>query len=129
MREIVDFFKEAGKFFLATNEDGQPRVRPFGELLLYKENIYFNTNCKKKVYKQLKDNPKVELCSFSKGKWMRVQAVVVEDKDIKVKQLMLESQPAVKKMYEGKEEILVVFKLKQVQAYLYQFGKEEEKIV
>lgn len=30
MNEVVEYLKSCGTFFLATNEDGQPHVRPFG---------------------------------------------------------------------------------------------------
>ena len=33
MREIVSFLQDAGAFFLATDDGGQPRVRPFGSVM------------------------------------------------------------------------------------------------
>ena len=30
MKEVMDYLKACGTFYLATNEDDQPRVRPFG---------------------------------------------------------------------------------------------------
>lgn len=66
-------------------------------------------------------NPKVELCAFSEGKWMRVKALAVRDLREDVKYAMLKSQPGVAKMFKGKEEI---FCLKNITATLYSFGKE-----
>ena len=48
MKEIVDFFKEAGMFFIATDDDGQPRVRPFGELFPYGKDLCRMTQCLKR---------------------------------------------------------------------------------
>ncbi|MDD7177629.1 MAG: hypothetical protein SPG09_03165 [Lachnospiraceae bacterium] len=48
MKEIVDFFKEAGMFFIATDDDGQPRVRPFGELFPYGNDLCRMTPCLKR---------------------------------------------------------------------------------
>ncbi len=126
MNKIVDFFKSAGMFFIATDENGQPRVRPFGELFLYENELYFNTNCEKKVFQQIIKNPNVELCAFHKGKWMRVSGQAIEGGNETVKTLILGSQPAVHKMYAGKENIFVIFKLENISARLCQFGKEEK---
>jgi hypothetical protein len=35
MREVHDFIKSCGFYFLATTEGDQPRVRPFGTLVIF----------------------------------------------------------------------------------------------
>lgn len=53
MEEVLQFLKNAGTWYLATEEDGQPHVRPFGTQLIYKERLYFQTGLKKNVAKQM----------------------------------------------------------------------------
>ena len=50
MIDVVQFIKEAGMFFLATSEKGQPKQRPFGGVMLLNGRIYFDTNTEKAVY-------------------------------------------------------------------------------
>ena len=59
MREIVSFLQDAGAFFLATDEGGQPRVRPFGSVMEFEGKLFFCTENTKAVYRQLAANPKV----------------------------------------------------------------------
>ena len=39
MREVFDFLKKAGVFFIATEEGDQPRVRPFGAVDVFEDRI------------------------------------------------------------------------------------------
>lgn len=125
MEEIIEFFDGAKMFFIATIEGNQPRVRPFGGLILFKNKLYFNTNSTKKVYKQMIENPKVELCAFNKGIWMRVEGVAVKESKDELKEAMFEAQPGVAKLYQGKENIFEIFELQQVIAKKYSVKGEE----
>ena len=79
MEEIVKFLKEAETYYLATVEGDQPRVRPFGTAHIFEGKLYIQTGKKKDVSKQLHANPKVELCAFKGGEWIRVAGELVED--------------------------------------------------
>lgn len=126
MEKIIEFFNKAKMFFIATiDENNYPRVRPFGGLLEYEGKLYFNTNNTKKVYSQLINNPKIELCAFSEGKWMRVEAHAIQESSLAVKDAMLKAQPHVAKMYKDKENIFEIFGMEKVTAVLHSFGKEE----
>lgn len=37
---VLKFLGEAGTYYLATVEDDQPRVRPFGTALIYNDRLY-----------------------------------------------------------------------------------------
>ena len=58
MSSIYDFLKEAGVFFIATEEGDQARVRPFGLVHEFEGKVYFGVGDFKPSYKQLKANPK-----------------------------------------------------------------------
>ena len=79
MEEIVKFLKEAETYYLATVEGDQPRVRPSGTAHIFEGKLYIQTGKKKDVSKQLHANPKVELCAFKGGEWIRVAGELVED--------------------------------------------------
>src|SRR4030043_2379460 len=99
MQEVYDFLKKAGVYYLATVEGDQPRVRPFGTYHIFEGKLYIQTGKVKDVSKQMMKNPKIEICAFSGDKWVRVEAMVVEDDRIEPKQKMLDAYPQLKSMY------------------------------
>ena len=79
MNEVAEYLKSCGTFYLATSEDGQAHVRPFGAVCVFEGKLYIVTNNQKKVYQQMKKNGKVEICGMHKGTWIRVEGEVKED--------------------------------------------------
>jgi len=67
MREVLDFMKECGMFYLATVEGDQPRVRPFGAVCAFEDRLYIVTKNKKDVYAQLQQDPKLEISGMVPG--------------------------------------------------------------
>lgn len=128
METILRLF-ENNMFYIATMDKDQPRVRPFGKLLGYDNGLYINTGSTKEVYRQMKENPKVELCVFSKGKIIRLTASAVESDDPAVREVMLHGEPGIARMYQGKEDTLAMFRLTCVTAIITERGKEVERIV
>ena len=43
MERVCNFLKEAGVYYLATVEDDQPRVRPFGTAHIFEGKLYIQT--------------------------------------------------------------------------------------
>ena len=72
MERVVNFLKEAEIYYLATVEGDQPRVRPFGTAHIFEGKLYIQTGKVKDVSKQIHANPKVEICAFKNGEWLRV---------------------------------------------------------
>ena len=89
MKEVYEFLKKSDTYYLATVEDDQPRVRPFGTVNIFEDKLYIQTGKSKNVSKQLKANPKIEISSTIGEKWIRVEAVAVEDDRIEAKQEMV----------------------------------------
>ena len=79
MERVVNFLKEAETYYLATVEGDQPRVRPFGTAHVFEGKLYIQTGKVKDVSKQIHANPKVEICAFKNGEWLRVAGELVED--------------------------------------------------
>ena len=79
MEQVVNFLKEAETYQLATVEGDQPRVRPFGTAHIFDGKLYIQTGKVKDVSKQIHANPKVEICAFKNGEWLRVAGELVED--------------------------------------------------
>ena len=79
IEKVCKFLEEAGVYYLATAEGDQPRVRPFGTVMVYEGKLYIQTGKVKPVSRQLAANPKAEICAFKDGKWIRVSGELVSD--------------------------------------------------
>ena len=104
MEEVQKFLKECGVYYLATVEGDQPRVRPFGTAEIFEGHLYIQTGKSKSVSKQIEVNPKVELCGFKDGKWIRVTGKLVRDDRIEAKKDMLDKNPNLRGMYNENDE-------------------------
>ncbi|MDR0411734.1 MAG: pyridoxamine 5'-phosphate oxidase family protein [Treponema sp.] len=121
MKEVYDFLKESGTYYLATIDEGKPRVRPFGTANVFEGKIYFQTGKAKNVSKQLKANPNIEICAMDSGKWIRISAVAVEDDRIEARESMLNAYPALQTMYQANDGNMQVFYLKDAVATISSF--------
>ena len=59
------FIRECGYFFLATAAAGRPALRPMGMIYSDEKALYLVTDKRKKVYKELMENPLAELASYN----------------------------------------------------------------
>ncbi|MBR6223159.1 MAG: pyridoxamine 5'-phosphate oxidase family protein [Lachnospiraceae bacterium] len=104
MQEVYDFLKKCGTYYLATVEGDQPRVRPFGTIDIFEDKLYIQTGKVKEVSKQIQKNPKVELCAFADGVWVRVAGKLVRDDRIEPKKHMLDAYPSLQGMYKAEDD-------------------------
>lgn len=126
MKEACEFLKGCGTFYLATVEEGQPRVRPFGAVCEFEGKLYIVTNNQKNVYRQMKENGKVEICGH-KGKWIRVEGTVKEDLRREARVTMMEANTgALSSMYTVDDNLMTVFYFEQGTATVYSFTEEPE---
>jgi uncharacterized pyridoxamine 5'-phosphate oxidase family protein len=104
MREIVEFLNENINGFLATLEDGKPRVRPYQFMLEDEGKLCFSTNNTKEVCQQLKINPSMEFSASNKqGGWIRLNGDVKFSNDLKLKQKILAKSEIVRSIYQTPE--------------------------
>jgi uncharacterized pyridoxamine 5'-phosphate oxidase family protein len=114
MEEIIKFLQDQQVFFLATVEGDQPRLRPLGAVVEYKGKLCLCTNNRKEMYKQMKANPKVELCACSpEGHTLRLTGTVAFDPSREAKEKILEAVPMLQQMYSVDDGIFEVFYFEQ----------------
>ncbi|NMM64956.1 NimC/NimA family protein [Clostridium sp. P21] len=127
MKKALEFLKEIGTFYLATNEGDQPRVRPFGAVFEYEGKLYIVSNNTKKCFKQMMENPKVEISGMNKkGQWIRITGEVANDDRREVKELALEAVPSLKSMYSVDDGIFAVLYFTKGTATISSFTAEPE---
>ena len=128
MEEVQNFLKECGVYYLATVEGDQPRVRPFGTAEIFEGHLYIQTGKSKNVSKQIEVNPKVELCAFKDGKWIRVTGNLVRDDRIAAKKDMLDKNPNLRGMYNENDDNTEVLYFEKGTAVISSFTEPPKTI-
>ena len=115
MEEVQKFLKGCGVYYLATIDDGKPKVRPFGTAEIFEGHLYIQTGKKKDVSKQIQNNPFVELCAFKDGSWIRVSGKLIRDDRLEAKKDMLDKNPNLRGMYNENDD--------NTEVLYFEFGK------
>lgn len=128
MNEVYEFLKHANTYFLATNDNGQPRNRPFGTIDLFENKLYIQTGLKKDCAQQMIKDPRIEICAMDQGKWIRVQANAYLDDNIEAQKHMLDNYPSLQNMYQPGDGNTAVFYLKDVKATISSFTDDPQTL-
>ena len=125
---MYDFLKKCKTYYIATAEGDQPRVRPFGTVHIFENKLYIQTGKSKDVSKQMKKNPKIEICGMNEGQWIRIQAIAVEDDRVEAKQSLLDAYPNLKNRYSATNNNCQVLYLKNAIATIASFTRPPKVI-
>ena len=128
MKEVYEFLKKAGVYYLATMDGDQPRVRPFGTINIFEDKLYIQTGKSKDVSQQMMKNPKIEICAMNSDGWIRIQATAVEDDRVEAKQSMLDSHPKLKAKYSATDDNTQVLYLKDAVSTINS-AKHDPKVI
>lgn len=131
LQRVEQFLKDAETYYLATidaADANQPRVRPFGTAHIFEDKLYIQTGKVKDVSKQIVSNPKVEVCAFKDGEWIRIAGELVEDDRIEARQSMLDDYPSLQEMYKADDGNTQVFYFKNATATISAFTHDPEVI-
>ncbi|MBR1918961.1 MAG: pyridoxamine 5'-phosphate oxidase family protein [Spirochaetales bacterium] len=128
VERVYQFLNEVGTYYLATVDGDQPRVRAFGTVLLCHGRIYIQTGKVKAVSRQIAANPKVELCAFKGGEWLRLSGRLVNDDNREVKVAMLEKMPSLKGMYSADDDNMQMLYFTDAEATFSSFTSEPETV-
>lgn len=129
VEKVCEFLDKTRTYYLATVDGDQPRVRPFGTVLVYDGKLYIQTGKVKPVSKQLAANPKAEICAFDgqTGTWLRVSGELINDDSRDVKVAMLEKYPDLKGMYNPDDDNTQVLFFKDATATFSSFTTAPEE--
>jgi len=125
-QECVEFATKNQLCYLATAEGEQPRVRPMALFFADNTGFYFETSSPKALYKQLKNNKKVEIAFFAPGavvndRVLRVTGEVEFVDDIQLKARVLKERPYLMQTgIKGPEDPqLILFRVYKGEAYIW----------
>lgn len=121
MSKTYEFLKECKVFFLLTSFKDSPFGRPFGAIMEFKDRLYISTSKTKSVYKQIINNPNVQIIALQQNsrKWIRVSALACECNDLKIKELMLKENPNVARHFlNASDPNFSLFELKIISSFI-----------
>ena len=128
MKRVYDFLKQAQTYFLATVEGDQPRVRPFGTIHIFEGKLYIQTGRVKPTSGQIARNPKVELCAYKDGTWLRLSGTLAEDDRVEARKSMLDAYPELRSMYDENDGNTQVLYFKNATATFSSFTAPPETV-
>lgn len=129
MNEVVKFLQENPVQYLATiGRDGKAKCRPFMFCFEQDGKLWFCTNNTKDVYKDIQQNPNIEVSVSSPAyAWIRLNGKAVFENNMAVKEGCM-NNPIVKSQYQRAENpIFEVFYLKDAKAVIADFSGNPPK--
>lgn len=127
MKEIIDFLNKAGTYYLATVEGDQPRVRPIGFVMDCGGKLAFCTGNTKPMYKQMVENPKVEISAFDGSSIMRITGKAVFATTAQTQQQALDVMPGLKGLYAVGDGVFEIFYLDEGKAVCASMSGDSSK--
>ncbi len=126
MKSAFEFLRKAGVFYIATLDGEKPRLRPFGVVASFKDRLYICTKDDKDCFRQMEQNPRVEIATMLGEDWIRVTGEIVRDEDPKAKKAVLDQNPHVKAIYSADDPHFAVLYFQRAHADIYRsIGKIE----
>lgn len=109
MEKVYDFLKQHKDLAFATvGNDGRPKIRVF-QVMKTDENthtLYFATGPGKEVYKQLQQNPSVELLCMSGGISVRIAGDAIFDVSDTTALEIYSTNPVLPRLYEDYRKLV-----------------------
>lgn len=124
MRKVVEFLHANPVQYLATvGRDGKAKCRPFMFCFEKEGKLWFCTNNTKEVYKDMLENPEIEVSvSSAEYAWIRLAGKVVFENNMQVKEACMEN-PIVKTQYQdASNPIFEVFYLENPHGVIADFS-------
>lgn len=124
MNEVVKFLEANPVQYVGTvGLDGKAKVRPFMFCFQQDGKLWFCTNSQKDVYKEMQNNPWIELSvSSPEYAWIRLDGKTVFENNRSVKEACM-SNPIVKGQYQtANNPIFEVFYLADAKATIADFS-------
>ena len=131
MATAFEYLKINLVFHIATVDGTKARVRPFSFSMKRNGAVYFCTNKTKDVYKQLSQNPEIEISDMGNdGTWLRIRGRIAFDETREAKAQAFEESANLLKIYPKgvDDETFVTFYFAEAVATLFSFTEAPKNI-
>jgi pyridoxamine 5'-phosphate oxidase len=126
IKNCIDFTNANKISFFASVENDQPRVRALGFWFADETGFYFQIGGMKQLYRQLKKNPKAEVCFYdansekSTGTMLRIAGKIEFLNDKKLKEKVLSDRPFLKNFgLTSDSDDLIIFRIAHGEAHFW----------
>ncbi|WP_304090219.1 pyridoxamine 5'-phosphate oxidase family protein [Methanobrevibacter gottschalkii] len=126
IKKIDELLSKAEVFYLATVDGDKPKVRPLGFHLLHEDKIYFGIGTFKDAYKQIENNPNVEISAWDGEHILRYYGVADLTKNEEVVEKAFELMPEIGEIYKSNGWEMGVFFLNDATAEIRNMFAVEE---
>ena len=99
MEQVLDFLRNNKEVAFATSEGNRPKIRIFKIMDQESTTLYFATSPRKAVYKQLQENPYVEILAMDGQVSVRCTGKVSFDIEDEKKQWIYKNNPVLPRLY------------------------------
>jgi uncharacterized pyridoxamine 5'-phosphate oxidase family protein len=131
MTTALEYLKANPVFHIATVDGTKARVRPFCFVMKRNGALYFCTNKSKDVYKQLSQNPEIEISDMGNDStWLRIRGRIAFDDTRDAKAQAFKESARLLQIYPkgADDETFVTFYFTEAVATLYAFSGAPKKI-
>ena len=131
MTTALEYLKANPVFHIATIDGTKARVRPFGFSMKRNGALYFCTNKTKDVYRQLSQNPEIEISDMGHDTtWLRIRGRIAFDETRDARAQAFEESANLLKIYPkgADDETFVTFYFAEAVATLFSFTEAPKNI-
>ena len=130
IQKVNDFLADAGVFFLASIDGDQAKCRPLVFHMLIDDKIYFGVGTFKEVWKQIQENPKIEIVALNdeKDKFIRYYGTATADDNPELVEKTFEIMPEIGEIYKANNWEMGIFYLDDATAEFRNIMEVEETL-
>lgn len=121
---IAQFIQESELFWLATNGESGPDVRPMGLAIPFNDKLYFIAATPMNLHKQLQADGSISISAYNGEKMLRLYATAVLDESPETAKAFVAMDERIAQMFP--EAIIAPYYLKDAKASIGAMGGEAE---
>lgn len=105
MQKALDFLCSHNEIAFATSEGNLPKLRMFQIMKQENNLLYFATSAKKAIWKELKQNPNVEVLAYADNISVRCSGMVNFDVEDDVKRWIYDNNSVLSRLYSSYDQL------------------------
>ena len=106
MQQALQFLQDHNEIAFATCEGNLPKIRMFQIMKQEGMVLYFSTSAEKAVWKEIMQNPNVEVLAYADNISIRCSGMVNFDVEYDVKRCIYEHNPVLSRLYTSYDQLV-----------------------
>ncbi len=106
MQKALLFLRKHNEVAFATSDGHLPKLRMFQIMKQENNMLYFSTSAEKAVWKELMDNPNVEILAYADNVSVRCSGMVNFNVEEDVKRWIYENNPVLPRLYSSYDQLV-----------------------